>query len=233
MFLLNTSRHLEWDSGFFHLKIGRIDYFLEDERFLENEVNRYREGRYDLLYVFTNHGQKSNSLPTEPIDTKRTYTIDIPSEVEVKHNVSSFSGNPEELYDLAYQSGFDSRYRLDLHFKAGEFERLYKEWIQNSVNHLIADEVLVYRDGGKTVGFVTLSIKDVEGSIGLLAVDNNYRGGGIATSLIRSCMNFCYRSGIKKLSVATQKSNAVACAFYEKNMMTVQSDVDIFHLWLK
>ena len=62
------------------------------------------------------------------------------------------------LYELAFESGKYSRFKLDKNFSEIDFRKLYKKWVDNSLNLEIADEVLVYKISDIIQGFITYKI---------------------------------------------------------------------------
>lgn len=99
----------------------------------------------------------------------------------ISENIESYRLNyvSEKLKLLTLQSGFFSRFKTDLHFRNNEFNKLYLEWIEKSVEKIIAIEVLVYYINEEEKGFVTLNVTNNVGHIGLIAVDEKERGKSI------------------------------------------------------
>lgn len=132
------------------MKIASISMSVWDEVFFRYNIEKLRLEGVDLVYFFLDDNKYS--LPTfhSPdkcllVDTKRIYKFHDMVDVLIDSNIELFVDDPSELYELAIQAGVDSRYRLDPNFDSGEFERLYKTWIDNSLNGSIADYVLVYK----------------------------------------------------------------------------------------
>lgn len=229
---------LAWDSNFFGLKIGKLD--LQDQPSIDPShlLAALNAGYYDLIYVLSPSPENQRmleSLHAEFVDNKIDYCLNI-HDIQPVHketDVERFHGAPAELYDLAFQAGHESRYKKDRNFAAGEFERFYRTWVDNSVSKQIADEILVYREDGKIQGFVTLKITEESYRIGLLAVDTAARGKGIATQLITEIVSMMRAQGKSYLYVATQQENQQARWFYEKKGFTIHSQSTIYHLWTK
>lgn len=239
---LGRIEELEWDSFFFGRRIGKIvlnnDQDLEE---LDETLCSAQLQDYQLIYVFASpHIVLPISLfkkfDSQLVDKKVVYTQKL-SEVSSSESfatIYSFNSadDPSELYNLAFESGQHSRYRIDPFFTDQDFQRLYREWIDNSVRGIIADEVFVYKLAGKVLGMVTLKMAGDKGTIGLMAVEAAYRGQGIGKTLMNYIKKLLASKEIKQLEVATQKANRAACLFYEKNGFTVASETDIYHVWL-
>ena len=136
-----------------------------------------------------------------------------------------------QLLDLAYQSGIYSRFKTDIGFKNQEFEKLYKIWLDKSIEGLAADAIYVVERENRKVGFITLQVKDNAADIGLIAVDENYRGESLGGKLIQAGINWALNQQLNRLTVTTQKQNAQAMNFYHKNGFEVIRTQYIYHIW--
>ncbi|MCP1381201.1 GNAT family N-acetyltransferase [Runella salmonicolor] len=239
---LGRIEELEWDSLFFGRRIGKIalnnDQDLEG---LDQTLSRAQLHDYRLIYVFA---YPSIVLPisffkkfdSQLVDTKVVYTQRLSDVLSSESFATIHSFNsadtPSELYNLAFESGQHSRYRVDPFFSEQDFQRLYREWIDNSILGIIADKVFLYKLDEKVLGMVTLKMVGDKGTIGLMAVEDAYRGQGIGKTLMNYIKKLLVSKEIKQLEVATQKANRAACLFYEKNGFTVASETDIYHVWL-
>jgi dTDP-4-amino-4,6-dideoxy-D-galactose acyltransferase len=102
----------------------------------------------------------------------------------------------------------------------------------NCVNRKIAMEVLVY-DMNKTIaGVVTLGEKQLRADIGLIAVDDLYRGKGIGTSLMLSAESwFASHTNFDLIQVVTQGANIAARSLYERCGYSVEKIEYVYHFW--
>ena len=139
----------------------------------------------------------------------------------------------DKLKILALQSGLYSRFKIDLRFDNGEFQKLYSEWIEKSVKKIISKEILVYYKQNDEKGFVTLDIKAGIGSIGLIAVDELERGNSIGKELMNAALYFFKNQNVNNIEVVTQKANVIACKFYKSLGFEVKSIENIYHIWIK
>lgn len=140
--------------------------------------------------------------------------------------IKEFGGNlNSELESLAFQSGTFSRFNVDTRLIAGEFEKLYKLWIQKSVEE---KEVLVADD---KAGFVSFNVTEDTAQIGLIAVDKYQRDKGIGKRLIHAAEAFAFAKGAKKMKIGTQEANHPACALYSKLGYEVVERVGVWHYW--
>lgn len=235
---------LEWDSDFFSRKIGYLNMshnLIHD--ILTNTLRKAKDQGYELIYLFSDQGaelsdeflnQQGGSL----VDRKVIYFKSL-----INDNEESFANvqgvkkyvSPElnaDLENLAYNSGAYSRFRNDPGFDPNDFYRLYKTWIEKSIQGVIADDVIVAEQKGTITGMLTMKYLSDTGRIGLIAVSEVFRGQGIGQRIMNFAMLELLKRGINNLEVATQKENLHACRFYEKCGFSVKSITNVYHFWL-
>ena len=233
----NYVRKLEWDSSFFGKKVASILLCDGDISFLEEGLRVCRNEGYELVYVFCENNMQipSNILQYDDcslVDTRITFEFQVNSPAISHPNIFECYLQSPDLYNLAIQSGVYSCFRIDHHFTKQDFERLYKVWVDSSLNRTIADSVLVYSENNELAGFVTMKNLKDRVSIGLIATQFQYRGRGIASFLLNSVNNYAYSHAIDTIEVATQARNIIACSFYKKNGFIEKSRTNIYHFWI-
>lgn len=226
--------HLSWDSNFFGFRIGRVDILCQNDwSILEQTVSGGLS--YELLYIFDNECIGVPLNKAKLVDVKVVYKEEINgdcmSDLSSIHQYKDHVPD-EDLYSLALVSGQYSRYNLDKKFPQGSYERLYRRWIENSVNGQMADAVFYYLEEGTKTGMITLRQEGETASIGLIASAPMYQGRGVGTKLIEASEVWLFSHGVKSLEVATQKNNIYACKFYEKRGFVPVSETNVYHLWL-
>lgn len=226
---------LQWDSDFFGLRIGRTDIASNEEwSMLQQEAFALRK-QYDLIYVFSDQ-----ELPTETngmrlVDTKTIYAKSIDSSAIMPATIERYQESVpnDDLYRLALVSGVYSRFRLDDKLPVDSYERMYRCWIEQSIIGNVADCVFFHRTNKSIDGMITLKVSGMEANLGLMAVDYQSQGRGIATMLIKAVEAYLHhRTNIRVLKVATQWANKPACHLYEKNGFVVEEKTNIYHWWL-
>jgi len=239
--MYNIYKILEWDSLFFGYNIASIQALNLQFNDLNKIIKGLKEQSIKLVYCITNPDDEiSNSSFKRAsgvlVDKKVTFSIKI-------RETDNFTGSTlirpyklnytsEKLKSLALQSGIYSRFKIDPNFHNSEYERLYLEWIEKSVQRKIADEVLVYCENEKEQGLITLGIKEYSGSIGLLAVDEKERGKSIGRKLVLSALVYFREKKVNIVEVVTQNRNIGAFRFYKSLGFEVKSIVNIYHLWI-
>jgi len=224
---------LPWDSAFFGYRIGRLALTIDDTDALETTLAQARQEGYALLYV-TAPQPLGPRYEDQKVDTKVTYAQALSMAGEADPAIRPFGpeDDREVLYDLAYQSGAYSRYRLDPRFGEEAFRRFYRTWMDNSLTGKLADQTFVHPSNGRITGFLTVQQHGSQATIGLLATDEGSRGRGIGTALLRHLMAWLYPRAVTELSVVTQGDNGPACRFYERNGFTLQETISVYHFWL-
>lgn len=137
-----------------------------------------------------------------------------------------------DLEELAILSGKFSRFASDPKIGRKNFEKMYREWIKNSVNKTKADKVLIARQGREIIGLVTLGEKNGRGDIGLIAVKSMMQGRGIGSRLIESALQFFKINNLDSVQVVTQGNNKAALAFYQKSGFRIENMKNFYHFWL-
>ena len=226
---------LQWDSDFLGLRIGRSDIaFNERWNMLLQEASSLRM-YYDLIYVFSEQELPTDANGVRLVDTKTIYAKSIDSSAIMFSAIERYQESipNADLYRLALLSGVYSRFRIDDSLPAKSYERMYRCWIERSVDGSMADIVLVHRTYSHIDGMITLKIEADVAHIGLVAVDEGVRGKGVGTMLIKAVEVYLQtNTTVRHLKVATQWANKPACYLYEKNGFVVEEKTNIYHWWL-
>jgi dTDP-4-amino-4,6-dideoxy-D-galactose acyltransferase len=205
-------RELSFDSEFFHKKVGEL---ILDEQGISIPAD------VDLLYVKS----KKDVLPELPgfhcsygekkVFYQKSLNDEYPPVSEIR-SIHEIDYQLEDLYSLAYESGKYSRFHLDPQFKQEDFKRLYRTWIDQSLNGTQAKDVLVYLLNNKMAGFLTYQYEEQQGELGLLAVAPEFQGMGIGRAFFHHIEGLFLRSGIDTITFPTQAINLPACRFYDQ-----------------
>ena len=229
-----TEKRKDWDSDFFGYEIYgiRVDAFSKED--LISTLDELKAKNVKLVYCICNGEIKVEEIGGKLADIKLIYSKQLNKEIDQVTQIRSYAMHEsyKNLLSLSYASGEYSRFKLDENFANKEFERLYEEWIKNSVSRNIADEVLVYYEGHGIHGMVTVSFQDDVAKIGLISVAEGHRGKNIGGQLLKATEREAVKNNCNRLNVATQKQNSRACNFYEKNGYSVATTEYIYHFWL-
>jgi hypothetical protein len=230
---------LEWDSNFFDFPIAKIEdniltnnNYLKilDELFTENIQLAYYSSKIPFVE------QIDNLLyDIFPIIKRIPIIKHLNNASKINNKISLYTEEyPEEdLIKLAQLAGKQGRFGKDHNIPKSKCDELFKIWIINSVNKKIADEVYVYREGNKIVGFSTMKIVDGIGYAPLFAVDRNYEGKGISFALMSAMENIFIDKKCSIVLSDTQEMNKKALKIYERYGFKFNPPEFVYHLWKK
>lgn len=224
--------YLNWDSNFFNLKVGEINL----QKWATIEIHQ----SFDLIYVkqeIDEHveieGFEKTFEETKVTFSKNLSVANHPTQPFETIDFDTSSLQNELLYELAYVSGAHSRFLLDPNFNKESFKKLYRIWVDNSLNKKFADKLFYTLQENTVTGFVTLKKEGITAKIGLIAVHPNFQGKGIGRKLISDCESYCIKNGVQQLLIPTQQENLNACNFYLKLGYSVQEKIYIKNYWKK
>jgi dTDP-4-amino-4,6-dideoxy-D-galactose acyltransferase len=108
----------------------------------------------------------------------------------------------------------ESRFYHDPFFSRNEADRIYEEWVENSVRGNAADVVFYLPHGG----FITCRKRGKHGGeIVLIGLRRSYRHKGYGTALVQKAQQWFTNNHIRKITVRTQVKNIKAMNFYVKS----------------
>jgi dTDP-4-amino-4,6-dideoxy-D-galactose acyltransferase len=234
-------QYLSWDSQFFNRKIGKIETEAQESQHLIDALKEARKENYQLLYIFSQNNNllgnsTFNGFAVQHVDLKRTYSLEINGTVSEPSdpNIGIFQSGDDAsvLYELAYQSGEYSRYRVDHQFSENGFKKMYRQWIDNCLTGQMADAIFIYTINELIIGFITLKKQGSGATIGLVATDSKKRNQGIGKALLNHVRSYAKGLGVSTLFVTTQGGNINACRFYEHNGFLLENELNVYHCWL-
>jgi len=128
-----------------------------------------------------------------------------------------------------------SRFYFDKNFPKKLAEKIYTEWILNSVYRRVADEAYIAREikTNNPVGIITCKNRKKYGEIELIAVDKNHLGKRVGSLLMNYAFRYFKNNFYSKIRVKTQAKNIPALRFYQKNSFYIYKILLYFHLWIK
>jgi ribosomal protein S18 acetylase RimI-like enzyme len=235
--------YLEWDSQFFGFNIGRInlkkDYLTPkalDIALLEARNNHlkclYLEIAFGLPEVVAYCSENKFSL----VDLKTTLskTLFIKKNKFRSENVTHTIKDDYYpfLKEIVGEISRQSRYFYDPKFGIQNCLRLYEEWLRKSIYEKFCNDMIIYLEDQKPVGFITVRVKRGIPFIDLLGVSNGTQKKGIGICLIDEVERSMYKSGYKALKVITQGHNIKALRLYQRKKFKIESVNIFYHKWL-
>jgi ribosomal protein S18 acetylase RimI-like enzyme len=224
---------LPWDSDFFGMEIGSVSV-TKKARFVLDSF-KAESANFDLVYVFSD--SVVNELDAHSwIEEKVIYQKKVVSNSYLIENIAEFDASTdslEQLKNLVYLSGKHSRFNVDSKFPDHEFKKLYKAWMNKSLE-AYEIKVFVKKENDQLAGFITLEIAgDGVVKIGLIAVNEDFQRRGIAKELVCFSENYLFEHGYTDLHVTTQSHNQSAVNFYRSRNFEKLSGTHIYHFWNK
>lgn len=224
---------LPWDSEFFGMKVGFISTLC-----IHGEWEAPPDMKaFDLVYLLINcsSGCCSNLTGAQLYNagSKLTFehTIQKQHRIEIlPRSIALLTDTSVELQELALLSGHKSRYRLDPRFPNTEFERLYRRWIDATIDGLWNAKVFGHFNGDRLTGFVTVEATS-RYRIGLIAVAEDHQGKGIGKMLISAALAQAAKDTTPSLSVSTQGDNKPAQHAYLNSGFRLTSSIAQYHWW--
>jgi len=232
---------LKFDTQLFHKQIA--SYTFSDEHELKKIEKQLSKQSIDLLYLNSSAPVSKTTIQNylkctiSYIDEKVVFQKKVDAVqskiigLTIKTNDWTGSNNPQ-IESLALASGAFSRFFLDPLINKKHAIELYLIWLKKALSLDLADEV--YTSGDDTTsGILTVKFTDNTATVGLLAVDEKFRGQGIAQNLLLHMQNRCIQNRIDTIIIPTQRINKTACDFYFKSGYREISSTYIHHCWKK
>jgi GNAT superfamily N-acetyltransferase len=188
---------LNWDSGFFGIKIGRINI---DSSFNSAEFRSIAEkGNFDLIYVFLESKYFQHDLVMHSdfslIDVMVTMSLELPDTVD--HTLFDFNSalsknEVDECYEIAENIAKVSRFYREPCIGVEKSIRLYKKWIDNSLNGSFCDGILLNRSDGHIRGIHIIKTDMAEriGYCSLIGTHPLYKAKGIGRNLWQQAFSY-------------------------------------------
>lgn len=235
----NTAfRFLEWDSAHFGLRIGRVFSPHFDAELSREALAWAQSLSVDCMYLLVDAADARSVRAAAEcgwrvVDMRVTLSTAAADDGGGSGCIRlATPADIPELKDIAARSHRDSRFYADGNFPAAACDALFETWIERSVREReFAGVVLVAELNSRAAGYITCSVCDHEGQIGLVAVHEAARGAGLGTHLVAESVRWSARHGAEKIMVVTQGCNVAALRMYERRGFRTASVQLWFHWW--
>ncbi|HMK24096.1 MAG TPA: GNAT family N-acetyltransferase [Terriglobales bacterium] len=230
--------YLEWDSGFFDRRIGRLNAPRLDDAIVAEALQWCGENRIDCLYFLADpdHAETcrlAESNRFQLVDVRLTYERDVEQTAAREGgNIVRFAREDDlqTLRAIARVSHYDSRFYFDSHFGRAKCDLFYETWIENSFRGF-AQAVLVAEGDGAPAAYLTCHYKDRESQIGLVGVSRDHQGRGLGSALVSSFLAWSQQQGASRARVVTQGRNVGAQRLYERTGFLLSAQQLWYHRW--
>ena len=230
------ARLLPWDSDFFGHRIARVRATQLNAQSLEKLLSWCDSERIDCLYFLASAGDWQTLRIAEDngfqfVDIRMTLECSLKDSAEQPDGIRVVKpGDILPMKRLASQSFSDTRFYNDPHFSKQKCDELYAVWLERSCQGF-SDCVLIAEQQGQPAGFITCSLENSEGIIGLIAVDPNSQGCGLGGALVRVALRYFYDHGATCARVVTQGSNVKSQRLYQRCGFVTRSVELWYHRW--
>jgi len=247
--MINDNNHLcqflAWDSEFFNYRIGRTSLSRLDQSNIGDILDWCEKNVVDCLYFLAD----SDDPKTIDLAQKNGFSL---VEIRITLERSLKDWNPETrprasnavkiravqpedipaLQEIAGTSYIDSRFYFDKHFSEAQWQAYYATWVKKSCLGG-ADLALAAEMERIVVGYITgLVVNDgQDGIYELTGVLESARNAGVGQELFRSGLDWYARSGIDKISVATQGRNITTQRMIQKHGFLTRTCQLYYHKW--
>lgn len=248
----------DFDSKIFGLNVGKVGLILVNPNTARNhqaELSRFFHEIKDsatslnLDVIFARIGleqltaiQQFENVGAVLTDVLLTFYCNIKNEFKPASLLNSArvekanKNDEEELVSISRKAFKSDHFHGDPHLPKSKSDELYAKWISNAIKQPNT-QVLVARDGGEILGFVSCRVEKLSniysyGVIDLIAVKDEHRGKGLGLALVERALEW-FSSYTRSVYVGTQASNFSALRIYQKcGFKIVKSECDL-HLWVK
>ncbi|MDA0989492.1 MAG: GNAT family N-acetyltransferase, partial [Verrucomicrobia bacterium] len=141
-------------------------------------------------------------------------------------------GDLSALQQLARTAHSNSRFFTDPHFDRERSGELYARWIQQNCENPDGHVVVAQVDN-VPIGYVSCTVMagGETGVIGLVGVDDRYRGRGVAAALLRATLQWLCEQNVQQVRVVTQGCNAAAQRIYQRQGFLTERCELWYHKW--
>ena len=228
-------RVLDWDSSFFGVPMGRIEYVLASDPVMLSTVVpptlaalaergvQHLSARVDVADVAAMAALESNGFRL--MDALVTYTTrprkEPPNDVREVGTIRAFRESDGaavlSIAEVAYR-GFRGRFHLDSHLDDARCDAFYLEWARQCVSGAMADMILVSEGAdGTLLGFLAFRRRQPVSSVGGVPVF----GGGLGAC--RPDAPGAYAGLIRAGTIWAHERNGVAeCQTQNYNFPTIR-----------
>jgi GNAT superfamily N-acetyltransferase len=222
---------LEWDTEFWGRTIGRVRGGRLDETRLADVDQWARANDVECLYFLADADDPASAHVAEHggfglMDVR--VELERPAaRAELPEGLREATpADRERLRAIAASSHGATRFYADPRFPDERCDDLYDTWITRSLDGWAAG-VLVAEPGG----YVSCHLDGETGSIGLIAVEEGARGGGVGVSLSLGAVAWCAARGAERMTVVTQGRNVPALRTFGRAGFLVSTVGLWFHKW--
>lgn len=231
---------LAWDSQFFGLRIARLTEPRLTPGGVASALRWCRTNQIGCLY-FLADSDDAETVRLAQVNAFQLVDIRLTLERRLGSGIASpapavrpfQAADAAGLRAIARVSHRDSRFYYDAQFARPQCDALYEAWIERSFGGW-ADAVLVAECDDAPAGYISCHLAPSGvGSIGLVAVAQEYRRRGLGRQLVAAALEYFGQNGMHQASVVTQGRNIGSQRIYQRCGFLAQSVQLWYHCWFK
>jgi GNAT superfamily N-acetyltransferase len=228
---------LPWDSSHFGMSVARIE--TDNQSGLERSMTRCSLLGIRLAYLelpttepgLVNYAIRQHEF--ELIETRLTLSLDVIPELPASKLEVRAPGVSEidEACDLVRGIQFPTRFAIDTRLDQDRVHEMYAGVIRQAFTRR-PDDVLVAVSGDRVVGVTAFRSENMELAVHVqMATDPEFRGIGVARSLVAVMFDVVRGRGHKKMSSTTQVRNVSTIRVLENCGFRGSSSSHVLHRW--
>ena len=231
-------QNLKLDSDISGFKIGK--YVLRKPITDVYEDLRIEFNKYDIVYFITKFDENIVRLlenyDCNLADTKITLSQNIKqirfNKLVLNREDFFNKSDTDNLLKLGIDLYKESRFYFDKNTRILG-KKIYKEWINNSINKSLADEIIVHRDSNdRVIGFITIKVNNDFAEPVLVKVDRNFTGKGYGKILMNKFFSFIESKYPDiNINVHTQLKNLIVIKFYQLFGLKIIDYDFVYHIY--
>ncbi len=234
---------LPWDSKFFGIKVGKIDFSSAENKLVFKKFEELiRQSGYDLIYIYSDISLRPFScwknMDSELVDTQVYLKMIMPkvqlSEYELVTNDNLLNyAKIDGLYKISDDIVPASRFSYDPKISKKRVIELYRKMIQNSLNCSFGDGLILEIGYDREIkGLFVLGTGKNIGKELLIGVKKSYRGKGIGRILFNRGLNYWKDKGVREIRTVVSAKNLNSLNFHLKLGYNISKIKKVYHLWL-
>ena len=239
---------LAWDSHHFSRRIGRLSCAVQTEQECQLILEEARSQSLDCIYLLLDADdatgiRSAQRAGFQMVDIRLTLGRELHGGLE--SNIVIPTGailrraaekDLPALQAIARQSHTDTRFFADPHFDPARSAEMYAVWIANCLLTKASLEdlsgvVWVPEIDTQPCGYLTCSLENDLGQIGLLGIAPQWRGQGLGLTLMYTALSWFQAAGAHRVQVVTQGRNLPALHLYQRGGFQVEKVQLWFHKW--
>ncbi len=205
-FLLNDMlQHTEWDTAFFGFKVAKLECSDLNKELLKKCIERAREKKIMCIYCLSDPENEVilKSVGFKKFDEKIEYIFNIQEDepfenIKIEEVKSEDIPKIKKIASKAFRGM--TRFYRDPHFDPKKIDILYEKWVENLVNDKDST-ILIIKENDNIAAFNGISIKNGDGRIELIAVDEHYKNKGYGKLLIKQAYKFFNKINLEKKNI--------------------------------